>query len=84
MIGIKLNSLDTIAQQIEVGRAHVERVPSSRQSGIGDLRAIWRQAVSGLQEERKYKGSKGRIYTVYRTENVLEDNIREYRVPPPS
>lgn len=41
----------------------------------GDLRDIWRQAVAGSQEEGKYQGLKGRIYTVYGSENVIEDKL---------
>jgi hypothetical protein len=41
----------------------------------GDLRDIWRQAASGVQEDGKYKGAKGKIYTVYGSENVIEDKM---------
>lgn len=44
----------------------------------GDLRDIWRQAIAGVQEDNKYKGGKGRIYTVYGSENVIVDKMGEY------
>jgi hypothetical protein len=38
----------------------------------GDLRDIWRQAVSGVQEDGQTKGLTGRILTVLGTEHVTE------------
>ncbi|OIW30298.1 hypothetical protein CONLIGDRAFT_661657 [Coniochaeta ligniaria NRRL 30616] len=41
----------------------------------GDLRDVWRQAVTGVQDDGPTKGAKGRIFTVLGSENVTEHSL---------